>query len=291
MTAMNLADFVRMWRRPRMIAWMLAVAFGLLLVRGLFIGVQPIPGLAELHPGFALVPVAGIYCGPAGVLGVMLAAWAGDWLFGEGGAWTLWRVAGAGVTAALAERLWRTGSGRDPWLEPRALRRLLWLGIPAGCGFASWLALGGSLSGMYPFGYLYGVSLVSVLWFYPLFAPALFHVVARHWLPAFGDWRTELGRSGPVLPPPRAAVAAAWAGSLSAGPVGILMGAWVYHHSLLEIPLPGTRDGWGVWLPVGICLAVAAAGLAGRRRAKSPPRPTPAAGLMGRSYLPPIERR
>jgi len=218
----------------------------------------------------------------------MVAAWLGDLLFGVAGPWTPWRVMGAGVAAALAERFWRGGSGPDAWLGPGALRRFLWVGIPAGCGYAAWVAMGASMSGMYPFGYLYLVTVIPVLWFFLLFAPWVFYVVAHHWAPTFGSWRTVLGRSAPAPPPRRAAAIAMWAGSLAAGPVGILMGVWAYDTPPLPIPMPGARNGWWVWIPVGACLAAAAAGLLPRVSPTPPPASRP--GRLGRYYLPPIKR-
>lgn len=281
---MSPSPYLLLWQRPRLVAWMIAVAVLHVGIRAIFHGIEPIPGLVELQVGFVVVLMAGVYCGPAGVAGVVAGAAIGDALFGWFGIGTLFRALGAGTSAAWAARLW--ASIDEPWTDPRAGWRFCRLGIPCAFGFAAWTALGSYRTGLYPFGYLFGITLAAVLWFFLPLAPGVFSAVRRNWLPVFGCWYTELA----VRPPPDPlSIRLFFAGSVVAGPLGGAVGHWLYGTSPWATASPGAGEGPMVWLAVLGCLLAANAGLV--RRPRAPESPGRTSVDRNRSRMPsPIKR-
>ena len=58
-----------MWLYPRMVVWVILTVLAGVLVRLPFAQVPIIPHYLDFHPGIALVPLSGVFFGPAGAWG------------------------------------------------------------------------------------------------------------------------------------------------------------------------------------------------------------------------------
>lgn len=286
---MRWRHFITMWAHPRMAVWTVLTALAVALVRLPFAPMQIIPFAVEFHPGFILAPAAGIFGGPAGVVGVFIGSLLGDTMVGLWGPMTPYRAVAQAVAALSAHALWWGGhAAEDSPAEGRASRsilRFLLAGIPGAFTAAAWVGLGADAAHFYPFDGVAGPVLVNNLFFLVLFTPAVIDVYVRHGFPAFGNWATVM-RVDVALGPSRLGRTLVWTGGLAAYLAGLAVGG----------PAPGgpavlgTWSGWPVYLTVGICLVVQGLGIVFTLRPERVPEPAP--GPSSRPdlrYLRPME--
>lgn len=269
--------FITMWGHPRMAAWALLTTLVFALVRVPFARMQIIPFVAEFHPGFVLAPAAGVFGGPAGVLGVLAGSLLGDALLGLWGPMSGYRAAGQVFAALSAHALWwaaprDAGETTEPmWRE--ALRFMA-AGAPGAFSAAAFHGLGADTAHFYPFPAVAMTVLINNLLFLVLFAPAVIDVYRRHGFPAFGNWATvmdvdvSVSRSavGPVL---------IGSGGLAAYALGLLVGRWSGGHPASGPAVLGTWSGWPVHLVVWLCLGVQLVGIILALRPRRSPRVEP----------------
>lgn len=285
-----------MWAHPRMVGWLMATILALVLVRLPFRGLYLVPYVVDMNPGFLLIPIAGMYFGPAGVLGAVLAAPIGDALCGMWGSLTPVRMLACGLTALLAERLWyghqEEGPEADAWLARHGRVRMMLVGLPVCFCFAGWIALVGALLRLYPFAYLFCLHLGSTLVFYMLFAPAAHALIQHEWAPTFGTWRTVMADRITPGAQPFLGDVLIWVGGIAAGAVGLLASGLGYGIWPWPIPHLGLRAGIWVWIPVGLGLLVQVVGLVWRERGIPPnARVKAGRGRFDGLYLGPLEKR
>ncbi len=277
-----------------MVGWMATTFLALVLVRLLFRGLYLVPYVVDMNPGFILIPLAGMYFGPAGVLGVVLATPVGDALCGMWGSLTPVRMLAFGLTALLAERLWyghqeEEGPEADAWMARHGRARILLIGLPVCLCTSGWLALAGAMLRLYPFAYLFCLHFLSTLVFYLLFAPAAHALIRHEWAPNFGTWRTVMAN---VITPgsrPFLGDVLIWSGGMAAAVVGLLASGLGYGIWPLPIPHLGLRAGIWVWIPVGLALLVQWVGLCWRDRGL--PKVKARDGRFDGLYIPPLEKR
>ena len=89
-----------------MVAWFITASILGILVRVPFIPVPIIPYCLEFHPGIVLVPLFGVFWGPAGAFGVLVASLGGDLLFKQWDTISWYRALGLFFFALSAKRLW-----------------------------------------------------------------------------------------------------------------------------------------------------------------------------------------
>ena len=281
------SSFIVWVRHPRMVAWFLFVAVAWMAVRLPFARVYFLAGVAEFTPGFVLVPLAGLYAGPAGVAGIVAGTLLGDLALGQWGVMTGYRVVAYGLGAVymmvLSNPGWLTG-GRDG-----ALRIGLAL-VPVCLSAAAWIAVGGSLQRLYPFAYLLALNAAQFLVFAGLFAPAAVRLLAGDWVPRFGTWREVMGLSGDGADPSIRVEVLIWTGAVLACVLGAVLSGWVYGVWPIGRPWLGRHTGAWVTGPVLGSLALQLAGAVSALR-YADRKPAPAGGQFTRLYLPPIEKR
>jgi energy-coupling factor transport system substrate-specific component len=188
---------ISMWKYPRMIAWFLAAIVLYLLARWPFMKASIIPFYLEFRPAIVIVPLVGVFWGPAGALGAMVGSLAGDALFGYWDALSLFRAAGHLLFAYSAKMLWDfslSSSFPGPDLTPRWGRTFRFLLVCwPGCFLAAaWPAWGADILQVYPFTYICSLLLMNNLIFCTLLGLALYRIVARELVPWFGTWHSVM---------------------------------------------------------------------------------------------------
>ena len=262
---MRWRHFITMWVHPRMAAWTLFTALAVALVRLPFAAMQVIPFTVEFHPGFVLTPAAGIFCGPAGVLGVLAGSLLGDLITGLWGPMTAYRAVGQVVAALSAHALWWAGCGASG--EPaagqvfRAAARFAAASLPGAFAAAAWYGVGADAAHWYPFPGVATPVLIGNLFFLLLFAPAVVDTYARHGYPAFGNWATVMGVEMD-LGPSRLGRVLTWSGGIGAYLLGLAAGGWVGGSAPGAPAVLGTWSGWPVYLAAALGFVVHLAGIA-----------------------------
>ena len=99
-----------MWKYPRMAAWFILGTFFLLLARLPFFAAPMIPHYLEFNPGVALVPLLGVFWGPAAVWSALAASLLGDWITGIWSSLSIFKAVGMASMAFTAQYLWDTGA-------------------------------------------------------------------------------------------------------------------------------------------------------------------------------------
>ncbi len=183
-----------MWRHPKMVAWCLLTAVMILIARLPFFLVPIVPYHLDFNPGVALIPLSGVFFGPAGAWGAALATGTGDLLYGIGSVMTPFRVIGSFLFALASKKLWSlclTRSDLVPEMIPTWRRTMRYMVVLApGCFIdAAWNGFGSAVNGLYPFTYIAGIVLVHHLLFCAVLGPVLYRFFARELVPNFGHWR------------------------------------------------------------------------------------------------------
>lgn len=266
-----------------MVVWFLLVGTALVLVRIPFRHVDIVPGAVEFFPGIVLVPAAGIFCGPAGVLGVAAGSLATDVLFGAWGLAALIRAVAFALGALIAERLWHDRSRPDRGrLAPFVL-----IGCAVSFSVAAWQSLAGTWSELYPIGYLVILHLANHILFTCLFAPLVVRSAEAYWLPSVGAWRSVMDGEFIGAEPPAWSASLLWAGGVAACLYACLAGGWVYGVWPTAAAV-GTRTGAWVTVPVTCLLLAQLAGL--YRPSSSTAVSAPPPRRFGHLFISPIER-
>jgi len=289
--------FVTWWRFPRMVVWCLFITLSWTLIRLPFARVYFLPSVAEFLPGFVLVPLAGIYAGPAGVTGILIGTLLGDALTMTWSGMTGFRCLAFTLGSLYAMVLWPAGtsdpSGADrppafAWKCTIFLRFLL-LGIPICLTVSAWISLGGSVQRLYPFAYLVGLNLMSNLLFYVLISPAAFWLLSVEWAPRYGNWREVMAVDSPYRRSSWGRNVLIWSGGISACFLGFLFSAIVYDVWPTSTTWMGRHTGAWVTAPVILSLFAQILGLAisGGDISNEEPQPT---NRVGAFYLPPIKK-
>lgn len=255
-----------MWMRPRLLAWFaLTVLLGV-LARLPFAHFQIIPHHLDFHPGVILVPLAGVFFGPAGAWGSLVASLIGDRLVGPWGAITVFRALGFFMFALSAERMWNFSfwfevghvKPSHSWNHTARFILVSWLGCALA---AAWQGLGSELLRLYPFTYVASLIALNNMLFCTLLGLPLYRLMASLWVPRFGTWDAVLGkRAGPGSPSIRNVIFVAGGGVLALL-TGFCISALAYHIGPLEPFALGEHTGILVPLVVIPLLIVNAAGV------------------------------
>lgn len=242
-----------MWTRPRMVAWFLITTGVLLLVRLPFAPMQMMPFYVGFNPGIVLIPLAGVFWGPAGAWGALVSVLIGDHLMGLWSSLTIFRAVGYFLCALTAQQLWYEPLVQwhgvrhhdDSW---RSVLRFVIVSIPGSFIVAAWVGLGSEMMGLYPFPYLASVIAIHNVLFTTLLAPAFYALMVKRFYPEWGTWREQLPvRSYSSSGSMRRAMML-WGGALGAYAIGCFAGATFYRIWPLQPYVLGTTC--GVWLPV-----------------------------------------
>jgi hypothetical protein len=260
-----------------MVAWYLAAAAAMLAARLPFAKAAIIPFYLEFQPAIVLVPLAGIFWGPAGALGVTTASLLGDWLLGYWCVLSPFRAIGVFLFAFSANRLWdfcgaHQGHGLTPrWGHTARFVVVAWVGCLVA---AAWPAAAADVFGLYPFPYYGALLILHHAVFTTLLGPAFYRVLARDMVPHFGCWRQTMGYT-----PKRDEVMAVRAvlyhiaGAVGACGLGMLAGGLAYGIWPDRAWVLSTTTGWAVYLVVVPCLILQVGGLFWPRgRFREPPR-------------------
>ncbi len=256
-----------MWRTPRMVAWFVATTLLLLLVRLVFFPAKILPYTLDFNPGIVLIPLTGVFWGPAGAWGSAAAALAGDAAIGLWGPLSWFRAIGWFLFALTAKRLWDAYPfGLDALKahhHPRWRRTIRFLVIswPGACVCAAWTALGTEMLKLYPFSYSVALLLVHHLVFTTLLGLALYRVFAREVVPHFGTWRHILPERLQVRAAPFAGAVMMTAGAFGSCIIGIWASATYYQVGVFHLAPLGTVAGPLVPVFVVLFLLLHLAGL------------------------------
>jgi len=290
---MHLSDLLSMWRSPRLVAWFLSGSFLLVAATLPFSFCPLIAGVADLRPGAALVPLLGIFGGPAGVWAAFAGTLTGDLLTSTWESLVPFRALGAAIAAWIAQRLWDPGpatSSVPAHSSCARVFRFMCCALPSIFAYSAWPALAGAMDHLYPFPYLlllYGGG--DLLFLLALGLP-LFHIVIRSERLAGEPWQHALARSSSKDALPWWGILSPWLGGLGAWILGPLTAGWVYGTWPWHRYIVGTRDGGWSWFVVLFCLLVQVAGLLPRPRQGAPGGGT-SQSRFGNTLLPPILRR
>ena len=255
-----------MWLSPRLLAWFaLTVLLGV-IARLPFAHFQIIPHYLDFHPGVILVPLAGVFFGPAGAWGSLAASLIGDWLVGPWGAISVFRALGLFFFALSAQKMWNFSfwfevghlKPAHSWNHTARFILVSW----AGCVLAAaWQGLGSELLRLYPFIYVASLLALNNILFTALLGLPLYRLMAGLWVPRFGTWEEAMGAdAGPGSPSLRnvlfiaGGAVAAWAG-------GFYVSELAYHVGPLVPFALGAHTGILVPLTVIPMLILNAAGL------------------------------
>ena len=289
---MQFRHFIQMWAYPRMVAWFLFGTFLLILARCPFAATPVLTGLIEFRPSVVLIPMAGIYAGPAGILCVLVASPLGDGLVGLWGPLTPVRAVASGLAAWMAHRLWDSvGQAKDAtqcfsweWV------RYVLVSLPSLMALGAWPALVGAMLRLYPFSYLLGLHLVLDVLFLLLLAPLVCTAAERWWQPAFGTWRSVMRNDGEMTGYSLFGDTLIWVGGLAACALGLLTSGLVYGTWPWDSYVLGQTDGWVSWILVLVCLLLQVVGLMHATPQAPQSGEAASSGRFERFYLPPVER-
>lgn len=189
----SIKPLLAMWLYPRMVAWFILAAAVGLAARLPFVRVPLIPHFLDFNPGVAWVPLSGVFWGPAGAWGAVVASLAGDRLLGLWSPLSPYRAVGVFLFALAAQRLWEVRGPADgvPQVIPgwgRTLRfmMVMWPGCFVAATWPAWAA---EATRCYPFTYVASVLLAHHLLFCAALGPVVYRVFARELVPSFGTWR------------------------------------------------------------------------------------------------------
>ena len=285
---MRFRDLITMWASPRLAAWFVLCTALLLACRLLFAWCPVIPGVVPLRPGIVLVPLLGIFCGPAAVWAAACEALVGGVLTGLWGTLIAAQALAGALAAWMAQRLWdRHSSEAAAWRSAASARRFLWLALPSVCALSAWPALAGAMAGLYPFPYLLLLHGAQDLLFLLLLGPVLYRWADGGWRPLFGTWHAALLPSERT-PPPGWCHLLLWTGGLGAWILGVSVAGGVYGCRPWPGPALGATDGWWSWVVVWGFLLLQTLGLACPRVSPAPG--TPPGRRFRHLHLPPIVR-
>jgi len=183
------------WRKqPRLVTWFLFSAITFIVLQLPFMWIQIIPGHLRFNPGIALVPVVGIFFGPAGACGVFVGSLLSDVIMGQWGPLSFFRGFGVFFFALGTQQLWDISFGHkkvshtpnDSWV---AVLKYIFVAWPGCFVDAAWRALGSELLRDYPFVYILSLVLLLNLLFCTLLGAPLYRLMAGKWTSCFGTWR------------------------------------------------------------------------------------------------------
>lgn len=261
-----MTTLLTMWLKPRLIAWFAATVVLGILARLPFAHFQIIPHYLDFHPGVILVPLAGVFFGPAGAWGSFAASLIGDRLMGPWGVTSIFRALGFFFFALSVQKMWNFSFWFEvghvkptrAWNHTARFILISWLGSAVA---ASWQGLGSELFRLYPFIYVASLLMLNNMLFCTLFGLPLYRLMAGLWIPRFGTWAEALGAdAGPGSPSFRNVIFIA-AGGVAALLTGFYISELVYHVSPLQPFTLGAYTGIFVPLVVIPMLIVNAAGL------------------------------
>lgn len=243
----SLLVFFSLWRYPRMVVWVILTVLAGLLARLPFTQVPIIPHYLDFHPGIVLVPLAGVFFGPAGAWGSAIASVAGDAAFDMLDSLSFFRALGFFLCAWASQRLWAVFPDFDnpqgkntTWTRTLRFIFTCW----PGCFIAAvWQAFGAEWLRAYPFIYIASILTLNNLLFCTLLGLPLYRLMARHWVINFGTWRRVMAKS-PL--PGATSIANAGLiviGAFGAGVVGWYVSETQYKVSLWQPFVLGTHTG------------------------------------------------
>ncbi len=183
---------------PRLLMWMPVAA---LLPAGLqwaFAHVPAIPHYLCFNPGVVVIPLAGLFLGPAGAWAAVAGTLAGDWASGFWGPLTPWRAGGAMAWAFTTQQLWDLSwlpgcCGPEHRARPGQTIRFIMAAIPGALVAAAWPALGSDVHHLYAYPYYFGILAVHNMVFTLLPGLALYRILAREIAPGPAGWRKAMG--------------------------------------------------------------------------------------------------
>ena len=150
---MQFVDSLFAFPRPRQAAHFLWTFAIIMSLRLLFHGCAPIPGALEIHPGLAMIPVAGIQFGAAGVLGASAAAFVSDLVLKTPG--TACRVIGYGLCAFLPFLVWNGLARETAGASKRSgSARALIACLAGGFAISTWGPINAVAQGVHQFAFL-----------------------------------------------------------------------------------------------------------------------------------------
>ncbi len=235
-----------------MVAWFIITMVILVIFRLPFAPVQMLPFCLEFNPSVVLVPLFGIFWGPAGAWGAAAAAVWGDKVLGMWSGLTFFKAAGFFMMALTAQQLWyeplvpscRMRQHDRRW---RSIFRFVIIALPGSFAAAVWTGLGSEWFRLYPFPYLASLLVLHHVIFVTLLAPAAYSVMVRRFYPYWGTWRDVMHVKYEHKGSMRRALSL-WIGSLGAYAAGCFAGATFYRIQPLDSYVLGTTCGG--WLPI-----------------------------------------
>ena len=255
-----------MWRFPRMIGWFVLTVVVCVVARLPFAHFQIIPHYLDFHPGVVLVPLVGVFFGPAGAWGSLVASIIGDRLMGPWGAITLFRALGFFAFALSAQKMWNFSF----WFEVGYLKpahnwnhtaRFIFISWIGSALAAAWQGLGSEWLRLYPFTYVASLLLLNNILFCTLLGLPFYRLMSGMWVPRFGTWDEALGTSAGPGSPSLRNVLLIGGGGVAALAAGFYISQWVYHVNLFQPFTLGAYSGTVVPLAVIPLLIANAAGL------------------------------
>ena len=283
---MNFASLFAMPALPRNVARFFWTFTALVLLRLLFHAAGPMPGMVEIHPGLAVIPLAAICFGASGIWGAALAAPGADFILQLPFSFT--RFAGYGLCGFTSLLVWRglapSGAASPSHRMPGTAVRALFAFLCGGFSISLWPALGVSLRGVYPFAFAATFQIFVFAVYFLLFSPIFLNQLQKMVIevPENPDRAERHGcRLISVL---------VWLGGFLSLISGILVSGYLYHGWPWVHPPLGHRDGWIIWIAIfpGLLLqgVAVALGIARSRAAAQ----SPANSRFGSFYLPPIKK-
>jgi hypothetical protein len=236
-----------MWSRPRLVAWFFISMLLGIVVRLPFIRLQILPNYLDFHPGFVLVPLGGVFFGPAGAWGALAASVLGDKLLGQWSALALFRGLGFFFAAWSTQKLWDFSFHGDDAPVPAATwshtLRFIVATWPGSCIAAAWTAFGSEVLRLYPFTYVVSLLMLNNMLYSTILGLPLYRIMAREWNQHFGTWRDALPAAG--RPPGTSLINALliFCGGIGACLAGIYAGNLFYGVSLLQPFVLGSYTG------------------------------------------------
>lgn len=243
-----------MWLYPRMIAWFALTAFLGVAVRLPFARFQMIPHHLDFNPGAVLVPLSGVFFGPAGAWGSMAASLAADKLLGQWNGLALFRALSFFFFALTAQRLWDfsllEGRPAAPEATGASALRYVFISWAGALLAATWQALGSELLRVYPFAYIFSLLTLSHVVFCSLLGVPLYLVMAREWVAFFGEWRGVMGGELDDGTTALRSASLLLVGAVGAPAAGLFISRAVYHVGTFQPFVLGAYTGFLVPLTV-----------------------------------------